>query len=267
LDLLSSDETFLNERLALQYGIPNIRGDQFRPVHLTDPNRFGLLGKGAILMGTSYGNRTAPVLRGAWILENITGTPPNSPPPGVEAFKESEPGKKVLTVRERLELHRSNPSCNGCHGVMDPLGFALENFDVVGAWRAKDLDAGTAIDSSGKLANGTPVDGPTALRKALLQRPDQFVQTITEKLMTFALGRSLRYQDMPMVRAVVRRAATQGNTFESIIDGVVESPAFKMREINGVAPTQKAALDTASPLTGANNLPRPAPLADADPRR
>ena len=240
LDLLSSDETFLNERLALHYGVPNIRGDQFRPVHLADSNRWGLLGKGAILMGTSYGNRTAPVLRGAWILENITGTPPNSPPPGVQAFQESEPGKKVTTVRERLELHRSNPSCNGCHGVMDPLGFALENFDVVGAWRAKDLDAGTAIDSSGKLANGTQVDGPAALRKALLQRPDQFVQTITEKLMTFALGRSLRYQDMPMVRAIVRQAATQGNTFEAIIKGVVESPAFRMREINPVAPTQQA---------------------------
>ena len=257
LYLLSSDETFLNERLALHYGVANIRGDQFRPVHLADSNRWGLLGKGAILMGTSYGNRTAPVLRGAWILENITGTPPNSPPPGVQAFQESEPGKKVTTVRERLELHRSNPSCNGCHGVMDPLGFALENFDVVGAWRAKDLDAGTAIDSSGKLANGTQVDGPAALRKALLERPDQFVQTITEKLMTFALGRSLRYQDMPMVRAIVRQAATQGNTFEAIIKGVVESPAFKMREINPVAPTQQAALTDSADTTARNTPQRP----------
>jgi len=231
VDLLSSDETFLNERLALQYGIPNIRGDQFRPVHLADPNRWGLLGKGAILMGTSYGNRTTPVLRGAFILENITGTPPNSPPPGVQAFKETEPGKKVLTVRERLEAHRTNPSCNGCHGVMDPLGFALENFDVTGAWRVKDLDAGTAIDAGGKLADGTSVSGPSDLRKALLRRPDQFVQTVTEKLMTFALGRSLRYQDMPMVRAIVRQAATEGDTFESILKGVVHSPAFRMREI------------------------------------
>jgi hypothetical protein len=194
-------------------------------------------------MGTSYGNRTAPVLRGAWILENLTGTPPNSPPPGVQAFKESEPGTQAKTVRERLEAHRSNPSCNGCHGVMDPLGFALENFDVVGAWRTKDLDAGTAIDSSGTLANGTHIGGPEELRKALLSRPDQFVQTLTEKLMVFALGRSLRYQDMPMVRAIVRQCADQGNTFEAIIDGVVTSPAFRMRELGAGTPnTQQAAL-------------------------
>jgi hypothetical protein len=243
LELLSSDQTFLNERLALHYGVPNIRGAQFRPVRLSDPNRWGLLGKGAILMGTSYGNRTAPVLRGAWILENISGTPPNSPPPGVQAFKESEPGKRVLTVRERLELHRTNPSCNGCHGVMDPLGFALENFDVTGAWRVKDLDAGTAIDSSGKLADGTDVSGPVPLRNALLRRPDQFVQTVTEKLMTFALGRSLRYQDMPMIRTIVRQADNHGDTFEAIILGVVNSPAFRMREVPAVTPnTQQAAL-------------------------
>jgi hypothetical protein len=246
LDLLSSDQTFLNERLALHYGVPNIRGDQFRPVHLTDPNRWGLLGKGAILMGTSYGNRTAPVLRGAWILENITGTPPNSPPPGVQAFKESEPGKKVLTVRERLEEHRTNPSCNGCHGVMDPIGFALENYDVTGAWRTKDLDAGTAIDSSGTLADGTKVSSPAQLREALLAHPDQFVQTVTEKLMTFALGRSLRYQDMPVVRAIVRGAAGESDTFEAIIKGVVESPAFRMREI----PTPSSTNTQQAALTG-----------------
>jgi hypothetical protein len=241
VDLLSSDETFLNERLALQYGIPNIRGDQFRKVRLTDPNRWGLLGKGAILMGTSYGNRTTPVLRGAFILENITGTPPNSPPPGVQAFKESEPGKKALTVRERLEAHRTNPSCNSCHGVLDPLGFALENFDVTGAWRVKDLDAGTAIDAGGRLADGTIVNSPTDLRNALLRRPDQFVQTVTEKLMTFALGRSLRYQDMPMVRAIVRQAATEGDTFEALIRGVVKSPAFTEREIPATAVTTRQA--------------------------
>jgi mono/diheme cytochrome c family protein len=243
LDLLTSDQTFLNERLARLYGVPNIRGDQFRPVRLTDPNRFGLLGKAAILMGTSYGNRTTPVLRGAFILENITGTPPSSPPPGVQAFKESEPGKQVLTVRERLEQHRSNPSCNGCHGVLDPLGFALENFDVVGAWRTKDLDAGIGIDAAGTLADGTHVSSPAELRAALLRRPDQIVQTITEKLMTFALGRSLTYRDMPALRAIVRQAANEGNTFAAIIKGVVKSPAFRMREIPaGVATTQQAAL-------------------------
>src|SRR6185312_8275892 len=188
-----------------------------------------------------------PVLRGAYILENITGTPPSSPPPGVQAFKESEPGKKVLTVRERLELHRTNPSCNACHGVLDPLGFALENFDVTGAWRTRDLDAGTAIDSSGKLADGTDVSGPAQLRNALLRRPDQFVQTVTEKLMTFALGRSLRYQDMPMVRAIVRQAGTEGDTFEAIIRGVVKSPAFREREIPIVTPNTQQVARTAGP--------------------
>jgi hypothetical protein len=231
LELLSSDETFLNERLARHYGVPNIRGDQFRPVRLTDPNRFGLLGKGAVLMATSYGNRTSPVLRGAWILESLTGTPPTSPPPGVSPLTETEPGKKVLTVRERLEHHRSSPTCNACHGVLDPLGFALENFDVIGAWRTRDLDAGTPIDASGRLAGGTPVGGPAELRQILLARPQQFVQTLTEKLMTFALGRSLRYQDMPMVRAIVRSAASENDTFESLVQGIVASPAFRERRV------------------------------------
>jgi hypothetical protein len=231
LELLSSDQTFLNERLARLYGVPNIRGDQFRPVRLTDPNRFGLLGKGAVLMATSYGNRTSPVLRGAWILENLTGTPPTSPPPGVSPLTETEPGKKVLTVRDRLEHHRSSPTCNACHGVIDPLGFALENFDVVGAWRTRDLDAGTPIDASGRLAGGTPVAGPAELRQVLLARSQQFVQTLTEKLMTFALGRSLRYQDMPMVRAIVRSSATENYTFESIVQGIVASPAFRERSV------------------------------------
>src|SRR6185369_4982745 len=207
LDLLRSDTTFLNERLAMHYGIPNVRGAQFRPVRLTNANRFGLLGKGAVLMSTSYGNRTSPVLRGAYILENITGTPPSSPPPGVEQFKENEAGKKALTVRQRLEQHRSNPSCNGCHGVMDPLGFALENYDVIGAWRDMDRAAGSIIDASGQLASGKHVGGPAELNAALLARPDQFVQALTEKLMVFGLGRGLRYQDMPAVRAIVRDAA------------------------------------------------------------
>ena len=244
VDLLRSDETFLNERLAQHYGVPNIRGAQFRLVHLTDPNRWGLLGKGAILMGTSYGNRTSPVLRGAWILENITGTPPNSPPPGVNTtLQEAEPGKKVETVRERLEQHRQNPSCNACHGVLDPLGFALENFDVVGAWRDRDLDAGTRIDAGGKLSSGVQVARPAELREALLARPNQFVQTVTEKLMTFALGRGLRYQDMPMVRTIVRQAATQGDTFEAILKGVVASPAFRQRQVSPPpANTQQASL-------------------------
>ncbi len=244
MDLLSSDETFVNERVARAYRIPNIRGDQFRPIRLTDPNRWGLLGKGAILMGTAYGNRTSPVLRGSWILENIVGVAPGSPLPGVvTTLNDAEPGQKVETVRERMEKHRENPSCNACHGVMDPLGFALENFDVVGVWRDRDLDADAPIDSSGRLSSGVFVKGPSDLRAALLARPDQFVQTVTEKAMVFALGRTLQYTDMPMVRAIVRNAATQGNTFESILKGVVDSPAFRMRQLPGAPGTNTKLAD------------------------
>jgi hypothetical protein len=252
LELLSSDQTFLNERLARVYGVPDIRGAQFRPVRLSDPNRWGLLGKGAVLMATSYGNRTSPVLRGAWVLDNLTGTPPTSPPPGVAPFTETEPGKKVLTVRERLERHRASRTCNACHGVIDPLGFALENFDVVGAWRTQDLDAGAPIDASGQLAGGTPVNGPAALRQVLLARPQQFVQTLTEKLMIFALGRALRYQDMPTVRAIVRSSAGEDYRFEAIVQAVVASPAFRMRRV----PPLPAAQKTASRDTHADD-PRP----------
>jgi hypothetical protein len=233
---LSSDQTFLNERVAQHYGLANIRGAQFRPVRLSNPNRWGLLGKGAVLMGTSYGNRTSPVLRGAWILENITGTPPTAPPPGVETLEETAPGQKAETVRERLERHRNTPSCNACHGVIDPLGFALENFDVVGAWRDRDRDAGTAIDASGRLASGADVGGPVQLRDALLSRPDQFAQALTEKLMVFALGRGLRHQDMPAVRNIVRQAQSQDYRFASIVSGVVGSPVFQTK----AQPTQDA---------------------------
>jgi hypothetical protein len=231
LDLLRADTTFLNERLAEQYGIPNVRGDQFRPVKLTDPNRWGLLGKGALLMATSYGNRTSPVLRGSWVLETLYGTPPSSPPPGVEQFKENEPGKKMATVRERLEQHRAQKSCNGCHGVIDPLGFALENYDVLGGWRDRDRDAGTAIDASGRLASGVQVKGPRDLSQALLARPDQFVQALTEKLMIYALGRPLRPQDMPAVRAIVHQAAGDDYRFTALVAGVVNSDAFRMRRL------------------------------------
>ncbi|HEU4620072.1 MAG TPA: DUF1592 domain-containing protein [Gammaproteobacteria bacterium] len=231
LDLLDADYTFLNERLALHYKIPGVRGDQFRRVKLADSNRWGLFGKGAILMATSYPNRTAPVLRGAWILEALTGAPPPAPPPNVPAFPENEEGVQPKTVRERLEAHRVSPSCNGCHGVMDPLGFALENFDAIGGWRTKDREAGDLIDSSGKLADGTAVDGPIDLRKALLERPDQFVQTLTEKLMTFALGRGIEYYDMPAVRKVVRDAAKHDYRFSAILTGIAESVPFTMGRV------------------------------------
>jgi hypothetical protein len=227
LELLKSKHTFLNERLALHYGVPAVRGDNFRRVELADENRWGLFGKGGILMATSYPNRTAPVLRGAWILEAITGTPPAAPPPNVEAFPETQEGEQPRTVRERLEEHRSNPTCNGCHGVMDPLGFALENFDAIGAWRVKDREALAAIDSSGQLADGTVVNGPVDLREALLEDPTQFVQTLTEKLMIYALGRSVEYYDMPAVRRIVRAAAREDYRFSALLAGIAQSEPFR----------------------------------------
>ena len=228
LDLMNARHTFVNERLALHYGIDTVRGDTFRRVELADENRWGLFGKGGILMATSYPNRTAPVLRGAWILEAITGTPPAAPPPNVEAFPENQDGQQPKTVRERLEAHRTNPSCNGCHGVMDPLGFALENFDAIGAWRSKDRETATAIDSSGQLADGTVVSGPVDLRAALLRDPSQFVQTLTEKLMIYALGRGVEYYDMPAVRQVVREAGRNDYRFSAILAGIAKSEPFRL---------------------------------------
>jgi hypothetical protein len=200
-------------------------------VTLTDRNRFGLLGKGGVLMATSYANRTAPVLRGAWILENIVGTPPAAPPPDVEGFRENKDGEQALTVREIMVQHRRNPSCASCHAVMDPLGFALENFDAVGEWRTRDRQALTAIDASGQLVDGTAVSGPVDLRRALLKRPDQFVQTMTERLMTYGLGRTVEAHDMPAVRKIVREAARDNYRFSSLVMGVVRSAPFQMRKV------------------------------------
>jgi len=233
LELMNAKHTFVNERLALHYGISGVRGDNFRRIELADQNRFGLFGKGGILMATSYPNRTAPVLRGAWILEAVTGTPPAAPPPNVEAFPENQDGEAPRTVRERLVAHRSNPTCNGCHGVMDPLGFALENFDAIGAWRVKDRETATVIDSSGQLADGTPVAGPVDLRNALLRDPDQIVQTLTIKLMTYALGRSVEYYDMPAVRRIVRDAARDDYRFSAILKGIAESEPFRFSKAPG----------------------------------
>jgi len=230
LDLLAADYTFVNERLALHYRIPNVRGTQFRRVTLSDPNRWGLLGKGAVLLATSYANRTSPVIRGAWILENILGTPPAAPPPDVEAFQENKDGEKARTVREIMEQHRARPTCNACHGVMDPLGFALENFDAIGEWRSQDRWARTPIDASGELVDGTKIAGPADLRKALLAHGPQFVQTVTERLMTYALGRSVEYYDMPAVRQIVRAAARDNYRFSSLVMGVVKSAPFQMRK-------------------------------------
>ena len=234
LDLVDADYTFVNERLARHYGIPNIYGTRFRRVALADENRRGLLGQGSILAVTSYPNRTSPVLRGKWILENILGTPPPSPPPDVPPLKENGENGKVLSGRELLEEHRKNPACATCHKVMDPLGFSLENFDAIGEWRTKEA-AGT-VDPSGQLADGTPVGGPVALRAALLKHPEQFVRTITEKLLTYGLGRGLEYYDMPVVRAIARDAAGQRSRFSSIVLGIVKSPSFQLKKAQDQLP-------------------------------
>ena len=229
MDLLTANYTFVNERLALDYGINDVRGDQFRRVTLTDSNRWGLLGKGGILMATAYPNRTAPVLRGAWILERVTGTPPSPPPPAVPSLKENRSGEKAHTVRELMAQHRDKPACFACHGVLDPLGFALENFDAVGMWRDKDRIAGTPIDASGVLPDGTRISGPGDLRKALTSNPNQFVQTVTEKLMTYATGRAVSFRDMPTIRAIVRDTEKDDYRFSSIVMHIVNSDQFQKR--------------------------------------
>jgi Protein of unknown function (DUF1592)/Protein of unknown function (DUF1588)/Protein of unknown function (DUF1587)/Protein of unknown function (DUF1585)/Protein of unknown function (DUF1595) len=242
-DLLTANWTYLNERLALHYGIRSVRGSEFRRVDLTDSHRFGLLGKGAILMGTSYANRTAPVLRGAWVLEVITGTPPHAPPPAIPALKENVPGAQPLTIRQRMEMHRVQPSCNACHGIMDPIGMSLENFDAMGKWQTKDAETGTLIDTAGKMADGQAVNGPDDLRKVLAAHGDQFVQTLTVNLMTYALGRTVEYFDMPVVRGIVRDASHNGDRFASIVMGIVASPEFQMQQppAPGKQPADKTA--------------------------
>lgn len=234
VELMTSDHTFLNERLAMHYGIETVKGARFRSVALEDESRFGLLGKGAVLMLTAYPNRTSPVLRGAWILERLVGAPPPEPPPNVPKLEENSRGKPARTLRERLEQHRANPTCFACHGIMDPLGLALENFSAVGQFRTNDPDTLTPIDASGLLPDGTPIDGPADLRRALVARPEQFVQALTENLFTFALGRSLDYRDMPTVRKIVRDAQADGYRFESIVLGIVSSDAFRKREVAGL---------------------------------
>jgi len=234
--LLTADYTYINETLAMLYGIDSVKGGQFQRVTLRDSRRFGLLGKGAVLMATAYPNRTAPVLRGAWILERVLGTPPAQPPPNVGILKDEVRGKPA-TVRERFELHSRNPSCFACHGVMDPLGFALENFDTVGQYRARDPDTGGAVDTAGMLPDGTRLTGPDDLRRALAAHPGQFVQTITEQLMSYALGRAVDFRDMPAVRAIVRNAAKDNYRFASIVTQVVASDAFRKREAAAPAPS------------------------------
>ena len=227
LDLLDADYTFVNERLAQHYGIPNVRGSHFRRVALADEARGGLLGHGSILTVTSYANRTSPVNRGKWVLENILGTPPPPPPPDVPDLETAE-GGQALSMREAMEQHRANPVCASCHRLMDPLGLSLENFDAIGRWRGRS-ETRSAIDASGELPDGTPFDGPAGLKAALLRHPDRFVTTVTEKLLTYALGRGIEYYDAPAVRAIVRDAAGDGYRLSSLVKGVVRSAPFQMR--------------------------------------
>jgi hypothetical protein len=229
LELLTANYTFLNERLAKHYGVPNVRGSYFRRVTLpVNSPRGGLLGQGSILTITSYANRTSPVVRGKWVLENLLSAPPPPPPPNVPALKtEANETGKALSMREAMVQHRASPACSGCHARMDPIGFALENFDGVGKWRERD--AGVNIDSSGVFPDGTKFDGVAGLKKALLRHPDEFVGTVAEKLLMYGIGRNVQYYDQPAVRAIVRDAAQHNYTFESLVAAVVKSTPFQMR--------------------------------------
>jgi hypothetical protein len=228
IDLLNADYTFVNERLAIQYGIPNVYGSQFRRVKLDGALdvRRGLLGKGAFELVTSISDRTSPVQRGKWVLSNILGVVPPDPPPNVPALKETANGAAEQTMRQRMEEHRANPACASCHKMMDPIGFALENFDGVGTWRT--TQNGQKLDASGQLTDGTKINGVVDLRGALVRYSPQFVRTVTEKLMTYALGRGVEYGDMPVVRAIVRDAARDNYRFSSLVLGIVKSEPFQM---------------------------------------
>jgi hypothetical protein len=230
LELMNANYTFLNERLAKHYGVSGVYGERFRQVKLTDPNRFGLLGQGSVLSLTAVATRTSPVYRGKYVLSTFLDTPPIPPPPNVPTLEESNKSGKVeaKTLREQVEMHRSQATCAGCHRVIDPPGFALEHFNSVGQWRETD-EKGRSIDSAGVLADGTKIDGPVAMREAILKRPEAFATVITTRLMTYALGRGLEPSDMPIVRKIVKKAALDDYRFATIISGIVESPLFQMR--------------------------------------
>jgi hypothetical protein len=241
LELLTADWTFVNERLARHYGIPNVTGAHFRRVQLADENRRGLLGHGSILMMTSVADRTSPVNRGKWVMEVLLGSPPPPPPANVPALEETNgvAEARLLSVRERMEEHRKNPACTSCHRVIDPLGLALENFDVTGAWRIKDN--GVPIDPSGTLYDGTAMSGPIGLRQALLKRSNVVLTSFTESLMTYALGRRVEHYDMPTVRKIVRESGKSDNKISVFILGVINSPAFQMSRAEAVETTEASA--------------------------
>jgi hypothetical protein len=246
LDLLRANYTFLNERLARHYGIPNVYGSGFRRITLNDDRRFGLLGQASILTVTSYANRTSVVERGKWILENMLGLPTPAPPPNVPALPENTAAARPKSLRERMVQHRNNPSCAVCHAAMDPVGFALENFDAIGEWRT--TDAGVAIDASGALPDGTKLNGPADLRRALLDRGDQFVAVVTDKLLTYALGRGVEYYDQPAIRKIMRDAAPSDYRWSALILGIVKSQPFQMR-IAPAGPNAVASKTTVSKET------------------
>ena len=228
LDLLDADYTFVNQRLAEHYGIPNIYGSQFRRVKLTGALdvRRGLLGKGGVELVTSVSDRTSPVQRGKWVMTNILGIVPPDPPPNVPALKESAGSSAPMTLRQQMEAHRANPACAGCHKMMDPIGFALENFDGIGKWRTED--AGQKVDASSQLFDGTKINGVVDLRNALLRYSPQFARTVTEKLLTYALGRGVTYQDMPVVRAIVHETEHDRYRFSELVEAIVRSEPFQM---------------------------------------
>jgi hypothetical protein len=221
----------LNERLAEHYGVKGIYGSEFRRVKLDDPNRYGLLGQASILAVTSYPNRTAPTIRGKWVLEQLLGTPPPPPPPNVPSLKEDTNTQK-LTMRQRMELHRSNPACAACHKQMDGLGFALENYDGLGSWRDNTGPGTGPIDSSGTLLDGSTFNGPAGLRQVLIQKKSMFVETLTERLLTYALGRGVEEYDHPTIRRIVREASADDQKWSAIILGIVNSTPFQMRRVN-----------------------------------
>jgi hypothetical protein len=231
VELLTADYTFLNDRLARHYGISGVTGSQFRRVTVAEKERWGLLGKAAVLLRTSYGDRTSPVLRGAWVLDKLNGTPPTPPPPDTATDLSQKAGEQPKTVRARLEQHRAKASCRMCHGVIDPTGLALENFDAIGQWRTTDSEAKAPIDASTVLPNGVPINGVVELRAQLVGRPETFARTVTERLMMYGINRQLEYFDMPQVRAIVRGAKKDNYKLSSIILGIVNSDAFRKQGV------------------------------------
>jgi hypothetical protein len=252
-DLLTADWTFVNDSLARQYGIAGVLGPQFRKVTLQDENRWGLLGKGAFELRTSYSDRTSPVLRGEYILDRLMGTPPHPPPPNVVTDLSFHEGQPPTTVRQRLEAHRTNPTCKACHGLIDPLGLVLENFDVTGRWRTADPVTKVSIDPTAQLSSGFVLRTPSDLRSYLTRRPDQFPTVVTKRLMMYALNRELEYYDMPQVRKIVRDAAASNYTAAALITGIVNSDAFRRQGSEAKPKTgPEAHLKVAATDTGGN---------------